>query len=102
MKNRNINMKNYIITTPNLSPEDLMKKSYQMNLDINFVNNHAMATGNYHTAIKMFNGVLERDPNHAFAYYYISICAKKIYQEICENDKNWEDRSKYFGLEINK
>ena len=98
MKRGEINMKNYIISTPDQKPEELIKKSYLMNLDINFINNHAMAVEDYRTAIKMFNGVLKRDPNHAFAYYYISLCAKKIYEELC-NNKDWKDYSKYFNLE---
>jgi radical SAM superfamily enzyme YgiQ (UPF0313 family) len=86
-----IDMKKYIIETPSQKPQDLEKKSYEMNLDVNFVNNRAMLRGDYKTALRMFSDVLDRDPNHAFAFYYITRCAKELYNR--NNINEWKKYS---------
>jgi radical SAM superfamily enzyme YgiQ (UPF0313 family) len=86
-----IDMKKYIIETPIQKPYELEQKSYIMNLDVNFVNNRAMKIGDYKTALRLFTDVLDRDPNHAFAYYYISHCAKKLYEQ--NNINEWKEYS---------
>jgi hypothetical protein len=86
-----IDMKKYIIETPNIKPRELERKSYIMNLDVNFVNNRAMLRGDYRTAIRMFTDVLDRDPTHAFAYYFISHCAKELYKK--NNINEWKEYS---------
>ena len=87
-----IDMKKYIISTPTRKPEELERKSYIMNLDVNFVNNRAMRMGDYRTALRMFTDVLDRDPNHALAFYYIAYCARKLYEST--NVGDWEKYSK--------
>ena len=45
-----------------------------MNLDVNFVNNRAMANKDYNTAIRCFLEVSERYPGHVFAHEYLAKC----------------------------
>ena len=61
----------YIINQPHQTPEYLIKESYKMNLDVNFVNNHSLKVGDYVTAVNAFKGVIALHPGHAFAYYYL-------------------------------
>jgi anaerobic magnesium-protoporphyrin IX monomethyl ester cyclase len=100
----------YIISTPEYSPDYIVRKSYQMNLDVNFVHNHRMQIGDYEVAAKAFADVISRYDNHAFAYYYLSEAyerlgnndaakkAKDKYQKIANKDHFWKDHIEYFGL----
>ena len=91
-----IDMRKYMITTPSWTPRELEKKSYEMNLDVNFVNNRSMLNGDYKLALRLFTDILSRFPDHPFAYYYISKCAEKLYKSTCKNTDlyDWEE---YFG-----
>ncbi len=103
----------YIIQTPDLDPVQITHKTYLMNLDVNFVNNHRMKMGDYQVAANCFRDVSERYLNHAFAYYYlaealegmnanpelIKINRDKFY-EILESDDVWREYAEYFSLNI--
>jgi len=99
----------YIIKTPDYSPAHIVKKTYQMNLDVNFVNNYRMRTGDYETAAKAFADVIARYGNHAFAYYLSEALdkmgslrearnKKSKYFTIVKNNQFWKDHANYFGL----
>ncbi len=77
MRIDDLDMNNYIIRAPGC--EDLVRKSYLMNLDVNFINNHRMKTGDYETAMRAFMDVLARYPDHAVAYWCIARCADEMY-----------------------
>lgn len=80
LKLGNIQGNKYILNSGNIecTPEELSKKAYYMNLDVNFVNNQAMKQNDYFTALKCFLEVSERYPDHAFAHHFIAECYKKI------------------------
>jgi len=100
----------YIISTPEYSPDYIVRKSYQMNLDVNFVHNHRMQIGDYEVAAKAFADVISRYGDHAFAYYYLSEAfdrlgngdaakkAKDKYYKIAKKDHFWKDHVEHFGL----
>lgn len=100
----------YIINTPEYSAEYIKKKSYQMNLDVNFVNNKRMRVGDYLTAADAFKDVLKRYPNHAFANYFLSKCFEKLgkprlakqamkkYKELVQKDHAWKEYAEIFKL----
>ena len=82
-----------------------------MNLYVNFVNNNRIKNGDFETAMKCFQNIIDGTKDHAFAYYYLSKCQtqlninEKIYYEnfnkfieIIRNDKEWQDYSKYFHI----
>jgi radical SAM superfamily enzyme YgiQ (UPF0313 family) len=105
--------KKYIIKTPDLDPEDITKKTYLMNLDVNFVNNYRMKIGDYKVAANCFRDVIKRYTNHAFAYYYlvkaqesmnenpglIKLNKNKFY-EIIEKDSAWKEYAEYYNLNL--
>ena len=100
----------YIINTPEYSAEYIKKKSYQMNLDVNFVNNKRMRLGDFRVAADAFRDVIKRYDNHAFAHYFLSKSlaalgkkkeareAMKKYKEILKADSVWKDHAEFFKL----
>lgn len=100
----------YIINTPEYTPEYVTKKTYLMNLDVNFVNNYRMKNGEYRIAANAFEDVIKRYPDHAFAYYYLSKAlsalnedreaqlAMEHFYEIVRTDKAWRGYTEYFNL----
>jgi anaerobic magnesium-protoporphyrin IX monomethyl ester cyclase len=100
----------YIITTPEYSPDHIVRNTYRMNLDVNFVHNYRMQMGDYEIAVKAFADVNARYDHHAFAYYYLSEAYKKLgngssakvakeeYYKIVKKDHFWKDCADYFGL----
>ena len=101
----------YIINTPDYSPEYVTRKSYLMNLDVNFVNNYRIKYGEYKIAADCFKDVIRRYPDHAFAYYYL---AKALYalnkdikqmkrtmdkvEEIISKGGMWTEYFEYFNI----
>jgi anaerobic magnesium-protoporphyrin IX monomethyl ester cyclase len=100
----------YIITTPEYKPHYIVRKTYLMNLDVNFVHNYRMRTGDYEIAAKAFADIIARYNNHAFAYYYLAEAyarlgkgdaakkAKRKFNKIMEEDNFWKDYVEYFRL----
>ena len=80
LKLGNIQGNRYILNSNNIecTKEELIDKSYYMNLDVNFVNNRAMANKDYNTAIRCFLEVSERYPGHVFAHEYLAKCYAKL------------------------
>jgi len=104
----------FIINTAEYSADYVVKKTYLMNLDVNFVNNYRMKNKEYKIAADAFRNVAARYPNHAFAYYYLSKALKVLkkekeshkamskYKEILKNDVSWREYAEYFNLIYNK
>ena len=106
--------KKYIINAPpHLIPENITKETYLMNLDVNFVNNYRMKIGDYETAAKCFQDVIDRSTNHAFAHYYLAKAQSQLntklstihdnykkFNDIISKDKLWKYYTDYFGISI--
>ncbi len=98
----------YIINTGDYSVDYVAKKTYLMNLDVNFVNNHRMKIGDFEFAYKIFRDVVRRYDNHAFAYYYMaealekmgkeSLKERQLVKKIVEHDGVWRDYFAYFNI----
>jgi len=105
-----VDMSEYIIRAPGLDPEHITDQIYRMNLEANFVNNQRMKIGDYQTAKRCFEEVLERHPNHPFALYYLSIAQRALgaeaehtlrqYEAIIATDVRWRHLAQSFGLPI--
>jgi tetratricopeptide (TPR) repeat protein len=101
-----------VITAPGVEPEKITREAYLMNLDVNFVNNHNFAQGYYDKAFLYFNRILNKFPDHAFAYYFAAECLKKIengdktlvknyfekYDIILEKDEIWRKYAEHFNI----
>ena len=68
-----------IIQTEEFSPDYIDRKAYEMNLELNFVHNYNMRTGNYANALMLFERLINTVmDNHAFSYYYAAKCCKML------------------------
>lgn len=107
-----IEIDKYIIKTPDLDPEYINKKTYLMNLDVNFVNNYRMKIGDYQIAANCFQDIIKGYKNHAFAYYYLSKAQEAMnedpeiikinkdkFYEIIREDSIWKEYAEYFKLD---
>lgn len=99
------------INTPEYTAEDVARKTYLMNLDVNFVNNYRMKIGDYQIAAKSFQDVIRRYANHAFAYYYLARAQEAMnenpeliklnkdkFNELIKRDIVWKEYAEYFNL----
>jgi radical SAM superfamily enzyme YgiQ (UPF0313 family) len=103
--------KKAVVSTEEFDAEYIQKKSYSMNLQLNFVENSDVRLGDYNTALKEFNNAIRARSDHAFAYYYAAICYKNLnsqenyitcknkYQEIINESPFWKDYANQFGLD---
>jgi len=66
------------INTPDFTAEEITRKAYLMNLELNFVNNNRFSKGDYNTAILYFDHVANKYPDHALANYYLAKCYEHI------------------------
>lgn len=113
MKIDELDANKYIINTPGYSPEYIIEKTYIMNLDANFVNNHRMKNGEFKIAADAFRDVIKRYDSHAFAYYFLSKALRAMNEEekaktaideyfkILKKDNSWDKYIKYFNLPLN-
>ncbi len=111
LKIGNLDMTEYVIRAPGIDPEHIQTQTYQMNLEVNFVNNHRMKTGDYSTAAHCFEEVIRRHPSHPLAHYYLAqayasmgrdeqIVAhhRERFDRIVSEDPSWQVHAAHFGL----
>ncbi len=106
-----VDMTEFVIRAPGLDPKQISDQIYRMNLEANFVNNNRMKLGDYVTAKRCFEEVLERHNNHPFALYFLAICQLKLggldelaaenlekYYKIVSSDPLWKNLATSFSL----
>lgn len=99
------------IKAPEIDPEQLENDVYQMNLDINFINNYNVRTADYKKAIIYFENIVNKYPDHAFVHYALAIAYKgagykntdvvhhqERFVELINKDVNWAKYAEQFGL----
>ena len=99
------------IRAPGVDPEEIVRISYTMNLEVNFIFNYNLVSQNYEIAISYFKNIMQKYPEHAFVYYALSECyklsgkdinlAKKYasnFQKIINSDPEWRFYAEHFGL----
>jgi len=107
-----LGMHDYAIRVPGIDPAAIKKRRYLMNLDVNFVHNYRMRTGDYQLAALCFEDVIARYENHAFAYYYLAKAYEGMkespdrvernrerYNGIIATDAAWQEYAKIFNME---
>ena len=86
---------------------------FDMNLDLNFVNNHNLRIGNLNTAYQAFREVVGRHPGQPFAQYFLGKCLEEMgvgkakvdkhyknFQDIIQDSTTWRDAAVKWGLEL--
>lgn len=106
-----VDMTEYIVRAPGVDPERITDLIYLMNLEANFVKNFRMKVGDFRTAARCFEEVLERHPNHPFAYYFLADALAHLgadkgaiaenfdkYESIVSKDRTWSALADLFLL----
>lgn len=100
------------VATPEIDYKRLENQAYLMNLECNFVKNHAMRTGNYQKGKMLMARVKNKYAFHAFAHYYYAQCCfhlgeqeeykkeMEIYFSIVHEDKQWKKYAELFELPL--
>ena len=107
-----INMSEYVLDIPGTSKEEIQETIFNMNIDLNFVNNVNIRDANIELAIRSFKEVLLRHKGHPIAHFMLSICYKTIgnieldeyhygiFKDIVNENLNWLDVCSKFNLSI--
>jgi hypothetical protein len=106
-----VDLTDYILRVPGMDPKSIKQDMFEMNLDVNFVNNRRMRINDYKTAIASFEEVISRHEEQPFAHYYLAKSIEKSsgnnetilkhmnrYKEIISKDNEWAITCKKFGL----
>lgn len=106
-----IDMTKYVIRAPGIDPAEIESFVFNVNLDVNFVRNRNMRTGNLEVARRTFKEVVERHPGQAFAHYFLARCddllvgdgsaSYRRYEQIVAEAPVWREAAERFGLETN-
>jgi len=98
------------INTEEMSAKYIQRKAYEINLDLNFVHNSTLRIGQNKRALSRFESIIRLVPDHAFAYRYAAISARKAgmtdlysnykskYIEIVEAEPEWNEWHEHFNL----
>ena len=108
-----IDMTDYVITAPGMDKAEIKQAVSEMNLELNFVSNHNLRTGNLDTAYRAFREVVERHPRQPFAQYFLGKTLIEMgaptahadlhfskYREIIAASPIWRDAAEKFGLQF--
>lgn len=99
-----------VIRAPGVDPVKLEAYAYEMQIRVNFVENHNIKIGRYDVPMDYFKNVVSKYPGHAFGHYYLSKCYAAIGQtalaedhlarflDICATDDWWRDMADKYGV----
>ena len=100
------------ITTEDFSPDDIERKAYEMNLELNFLHNADMRNSRYEKAFSAFQNVINITEGHAFAHYAAAQALKNMqrlfdynryaqeYNQIISNSEYWTSYASKFGVPL--
>lgn len=99
------------ITAPHIQPEEIKEIAYMMNLDVNFINNHALRSGNGILAEEQFYHIVTRYPFHALGHWCYAKALEmnhreselidkhmKLFYDLIESNQQWKKYAERFGL----
>jgi len=101
-----------VIRAPGVDPVKLEAYAYEMQLRVNFVENHNMKIGRYDVPVDYLINVVNKYPDHAFGHYFLAACYRATgehalaqdhfsrFGEICERDMWWRDMAVKFHVNI--
>ena len=99
-----------VIRTPGVDPVKLEAFAYEMQLRVNFVENHNMKIGRYNVPMDYLKNVVSKYPGHAFGHYFLSECYRATgnealaeehfarFLEVCEHDAWWRDMAEKYRM----
>lgn len=99
-----------VIRSPGIDPVEIEKTAYDMNLLANFVHNHNMRVGNCETALRYFDNVVAKYPDHAFGHHCLAVAQERVgnaqrareararFEAIVAADPWWRGHAERYGL----
>ncbi len=99
-----------VIRAPGVDPDEIERAAYQINLMVNFVHNYNLKAGNYETAKRYFENVVNKYPTHAFGHHALARAyeglgqaeaaaeCRRHFEEIVAGDDWWREQSENYGL----
>ena len=102
--------KHAVVSTEEFTAEFIEQKAYEMNLELNFVENSDFRLKNYEKALAGFENVIRVSVDHAFGYYFAAKCCDALgdtkkyrayaerYAAIVAADEFWKKKSARFGV----
>jgi len=98
------------IKTPDIDPDYIEDRVYQMNLEANFIRNYNLKAGNFQRASVYFKNIVEKYPGHAFAHLFLAKAYEGLmmgkdlidyqyhrFQEIIKTDATWNRYANHFA-----
>lgn len=104
--------KQAVVSTKDWTAEFIKDKAYQMNLELNIIQNSDYRLGHYEVALDAFERVLRAKEDHAVALMMSSRCLYKLGQQkraeeyirraedLYKKDEFWKKHMDYFGLNV--
>jgi radical SAM superfamily enzyme YgiQ (UPF0313 family) len=99
-----------VIRAPGVDPAKLEAYAYEMQIRVNFVENHNMKIGRYDVPIDYLENVVTKYPDHAFGHYFLSKCYRATgkealaedhlarFMDICERDDWWRNMAEKYDV----
>jgi radical SAM superfamily enzyme YgiQ (UPF0313 family) len=99
-----------VIRAPGVDPVKLEAFAYEMQIRVNFVENHNMKIGRYDVPVSYLKNVVNKYPEHAFGHYFLSKCYRATgletlaeehlarFVDICERDDWWSGMAEKYGV----
>ena len=99
-----------VIRAPGVDPVKLEAFAYEMQLRVNFVENHNMKIGRYDVPVDYLKNVVNKYPDHAFGHYFLSECYRATGKEtlaeehhatfldICDRDDWWRTMADKYSV----
>jgi len=103
-----------VIRAPGVDPVKLESFAYEMQLRVNFVENHNMKIGRYDVPIDYLKNVVNKYPDHAFGHYFLAECYRATdneqlaeqhfvrFADICEQDAWWRDMAGKYDVRMER
>jgi anaerobic magnesium-protoporphyrin IX monomethyl ester cyclase len=102
------------IRAPGVDPVKLEAFAYEMQIRVNFVENHNMKIGRYDVPMSYLKNVVSKYPDHAFGHYFLSRCYRETgmaalaeehlgrFLDICERDHWWSGMAQKYQVHLGR
>ena len=99
-----------VIRAPGVDPVKLEAFAYEMQLRVNFVENHNMKIGRYDVPVDYLKNVVNKYPDHAFGHYFLATCYRAtgnemlaeehhvMFLDICDRDDWWRTMADKYSV----
>jgi len=101
-----------VIRAPGVDPVKLEAFAYEMQIRVNFVENHNIKIGRYDVPVDYMKNVVSKYPDHAFGHYYLAECYRATgrgaladehlarFGDICGRDEWWRGMAAKYGVGV--